>query len=1065
MTNTAVKTARRLSRAAKTRSGAAVWSGFGVIFLCFLLSGVTGLIYQVIWLRMLGLVFGHTVYAITTVLAAFMAGLALGSFIFARRAARIRNLVAAYGWLEVAIGISCALIPVLLWVAAKIYVSLHTALGLSYGTFTLVQFFLVFVLLLVPTTLMGGTLPVVSQALVKQDVGLGRKVGALYSVNTFGAVAGVVLAGYVLLPAFGNYITTAIAVAGNLLVGVLALAYSHRIAPAGAVVAGGSAPHRPVPDQAGASMESAASPFGARLTVIALGVSGAVSMVYEVGWTRAISLVIGSSTYAFSAMLVAFLVGIAAGSGLYSWLAGNRRPSPAAFAALQAFIAVTSATTLFFFERIPELFLHALRMSNSPSFVQLVQFAVSATSLLPFTLLIGATFPCAVAVAARGAARVGRDVGQIYAVNTLGAIVGSVAGGFVLIPAFGVNPSIKIGIAVNLLLSAILFAPLPLARLRATRQLWRWSAVMAGLAAAAGALFLPAWDQRVMSSGPAVYAKIYLKAAVRSNFAELLRKQDEVLFYRDGRSGTVSVHRRNDGTIYLRINGKTDASTTRDMPTQLMAGHIPMLLHREPRRVLVIGMGSGVTAGAVLRYPVERLDIVEIEPAVLEASRFFAHIHDDALKDPRTRAIVADGRNFLTTTTERYDVIISEPSNPWIGGLASLFTVEFFQLARQHLQPGGLMLQWLQGYNLYSDDFRMIVNTFRSAFPYVTVWNTTRGVDYLLLGAREPSPVDLLRVKERYENNPKVRGDMNRLGLVGWAAPLGYFILSDQDSARFARRGGLNTDDRLPLEFSAPRALYADTSTSNWNLVRGYQTQPMPPVTRESEPELRQASLWYSMGMNRVSGKNYPDALSFFKRAIEVDPGYMPAQVEAGSVQLRMGNPAAALAHAREALLREPRNGDALYLAGTVADTLGRSQDAVAYFERAIAVNPKGTSLQYNLGLAYAKMKRYREAETAFRKAIALGPRDAESYNSLSRLLIELSRFEEAVSAADESLSRNPDLVWAHFNRAWAMEKLGRLHEAAAGYENALKLDPTLEEVREKLLSLRERLGMPREKS
>ncbi len=1050
----------RLTRSGEGPGAYGFWSGFGVIFLCFFLSGATGLIYQVIWLRMLGLVFGYTVYAITTVLAAFMAGLALGSFIFARQAARVRNLVAAYGWLEVAIGISCALIPVLLWVAAKIYVGLYAALGLSYDAFSLVQFLLVFMLLLIPTTLMGGTLPVLSQALVKQDMGLGRKVGALYSVNTFGAVAGVVLAGYVLLPAFGNHITIAIAVMGNLLVGVLALAYSRRLVPAEAPPATGMKSGAAPPKL---TVEAGASPLGARLTVIALGVSGAVSMIYEVCWTRAISLVIGSSTYAFTAMLVAFLVGIAAGSALYSWLWGDRRPSASAFAVLQAGIAATGATTLVFFEQIPEMFLYALRVSDSPSFVQLVQIAVSAASLLPFTLLIGATFPCAVAVAAHGAARVGRDVGEIYAVNTVGAIVGCVVVGFALIPAIGVNASIKTGIAINLVVGGVLFAPvlLPAARARMAGQPWRWSLVAVALVAAAGTFFLPAWDQRVMSSGPAVYAKTYLQAvqAVEGKgWTNILRSQ-EMLFYRDGRSGTVSVSRDGDSLV-LRVNGKVDAGTGIDMPTQLMLGHLPMLLHREPLRVLVIGMGSGITAGAVLRHPVQRLDIVELEPAVLEASRYFLPIHGDVLKDARTRVIVADGRNYMTTTRETYDAIISEPSNPWIGRIASLFSAEFFHLARQHLRAGGLMAQWLQGYNLYSDDFRMIVNTFRSAFPHVTIWNTTPG-DYLLLGGAELPPVNLLRVKERYQNNQKIRQDMDLLGLVGWAAPLGYFMLSDQDSARLAQGARMNTDGRLPLEFSAPRALYADTAEANWNLFRSYQTLLIPPVTPESEPELRQAYPWYSMGMTHLRRDKYADALTLLERALQIEPRYAAAQVGAASVQLRLKNPAAALALAQDVLGRQPQNGDALYAAGIAAEMLGRFQGAVAYLERAEAANSKGSLLHYNLGLAYARVKRYREAEVAFRKAIALSPRTAEAYNSLSRLLIELGRFEEAVSAADESLRRNPNFLWAHFNRAWALEKLGRFNEAAAGYENVLKLDPTMDEIKQKTLSLRAHLQKP----
>jgi len=232
--------------------------------------------------------------------------------------------------------------------------------------------------------------------------------------------------------------------------------------------------------------------------------------------------------------------------------------------------------------------------------------------------------------------------------------------------------------------------------------------------------------------------------------------QGEVLFYRDGINGTVSVHREGQ-YLFLRVNGKMDAGNRLDMPTQLMLGHLPLLVHQDPRAVLLIGLGSGITAGAVVRHPIERLDVVEIEPAVVEASRFFAWEHGDVLKDSKVHAVIADGRNFLLTTSNRYDVIISEPSNPWIGGLASLFSVEFFQLARQRLNPGGIMAQWVQGYNLLPDDLRMVVKTFRSVFPATTVWNATRG-DFLLLGRAESTPLNLTLFETRF---PRIRADLD----------------------------------------------------------------------------------------------------------------------------------------------------------------------------------------------------------------------------------------------------------------------------------------------------------------
>lgn len=914
-----------------------LWTGFGVIFACFFLSGATGLIYQVLWLRLLGLIFGHTVYAITTVLAAFMGGLALGSFLFARRTARINNLIRTYGWIEIGIGGYCALLPFLLLLASHLYLGLHSALAFSYNAFSFVQFLLIFSLLLVPTTLMGGTLPVLSQALVKHETGMGQKVGALYAVNTFGAVIGVILAGYLLLPLLGNRATIAIAAVANVAVGVLAITYSRswRASEAEAVQPeqGRAAPVAPA-----TSLNRGSSDLGAWLTVAALGVSGAVSMIYEIAWTRALALVIGSSTYAFTSMLVAFLVGIAGGSALYSWLWGLRRASPAAFALIQVGIGLAVTLTLLLFERMPELFLIALRWSDSPMFVQLAQFAVSAGSLLPSTLLIGATFPCAVAVAVRRARRVGQDVGQIYAVNTLGAIAGTVIGGFLLIAAIGVHGSIKVGIALNLLLGAALFATLP-----RRASAWRWGGIGAALIAAIGLLFIPPWDQRVMSSGPAIYGKWYLEATQRTSLADILRTQ-QLLFYRDGLSGTVSVNQQGQH-VFLRVNGKMDAGTAVDMPTQLMSGHLPLLLHPAPRAVLVIGLGSGITAGAVTRHPIERLDIAEIEPAVVEASRFFVREHRDVLKDPRVRTVIADGRNFLLTTPDSYDVIISEPSNPWIGGLASLFSVEFFQLARQRLRPGGIMLQWLQGYNIFPEDLRMIVKTFRTVFPSTSIWNTIRG-DFLFVGKAEPMPLDPHIVKARYHTNPGVWGDLERFGVSGWSGVLGYFMLGEADTARFSEGAGLNTDDRLPLEFSAPRALYMDTTDRNWQLMRSFKNAEFPDLTPNSRSELEQPEVRYWIGVGYLSRDALEDALIHFNRALQLDPEHTPSILGANAVYLRLGRPSMAMDLAQKLLAREPLNATALFQAGLASEALNKAAQAVTYLEQAIALQPQNSEFQ-----------------------------------------------------------------------------------------------------------------------
>ena len=920
--------------------------GTGIIVLCFFLSGATGLVYQVVWLRLLGLVFGHTVYATTTVLSAFMAGLALGSLLAARRMARLKNLIAIYGWLEIGIGVCCALLPVTLDSTAPLWVGLSSELGLPYHGLLLLEFVLVFGLLVIPTTLMGATLPVLSQALVGDSDGARRDIAALYAINTFGAVLGVALAGYVLLPALGNRATSMLAALGNIVAGIIALVYSRRVArPAGAPTAPEDRP-RAALDAVAASSGGGLQPMpGAALTTVALAISGAVSMLYEVGWTRALALAIGSSTYAFTSMLLAFLVGIAGGSALYSRLSPGRRISPVAFALLQAGIGVATGAIILLFERAPKVFLLALRWSAAPEFVQAAQFAVSAGALLFSSLLIGATFPCTVALVAQNRTDIGRQVGRLYGANTLGAIVGSIVAGFILMPMVGTQAMLKGGAAVNLLLAAALFASCARGVLR-QRWRWRWPAAVVCVVLAVGVLVLPHWDQRVMSSGAAIYGRWYVNPSRGQDLGQLLGDQ-HIVYYRDGLSATVAVSQAGEH-VYLRVNGKLDAGTAGDMPTQLMSGHLPLLLHADPKKVLVIGLGSGITAGAVARYPIERLDVVEIEPAVVEASRFFRQLHGGVLEDARVRTVIADGRNFLLTTPERYDVIISEPSNPWMSGLASMFSEEFFGLARQRLRPGGIMLQWIQAYNIRPEDFRMVVNTFRSAFPAASIWNPVRG-DFLLVGRRESTPIDLDQVRTRFDGNPEVRRDLERIGVRAWPGILGFFMLNDADTARFAQGGGLNTDDRLPLEFSAPRALYLDTEETNWRLVHQFRQASLPEVTASSRPALEHADVRSWIGRVDLTRLAYDDARLQFQRALELDSRSLPAQLGMSIVLLQKDGTEEAFRLARQVADREPKNATALFVAGIAAGRLRKPDEALTLLRRAVALEPDNAQFQVAL--------------------------------------------------------------------------------------------------------------------
>jgi spermidine synthase len=890
------------------------------------LSGAAALVYEVVWLRMLGLVVGHAVDALTAVLAAFMAGLALGAALFGRFAGRVRKPLAACAWLEGGVAGYAVLLPLALAALPQATLPLRAALGLGYDGWSLTQTALACALLLPPTVLMGGTLPLLSQAAGGAPASPARVAGALYALNTCGAVLGALAAGYWLLPTAGNRATGWIAAGANLAAAALLLVASRR--PPGEVTASSGR----VPD----AERSSGPDSPAWVVPAAMAVSGAATMVFEVAWTRALSLVIGSSTYAFAAVLVAVLVGIAAGSAVYAWRWGGRPAGPAALGVIEAGVGGFAALALLGFERLPDFLLAGLRWSAEPGWVALLQLMLSAGVFLPAMLFIGASFPCALSATVVGATRVGRQVGRLYAVNTAGAVVGVILGGLALVPGWGVHAALKTAIVATLFLAAALLA----ASGRGARRL----VPAAASVVAAGAVALaPAWDLRVMSSAPAVYAKTYLGAGEGRRLSQIVA-EETVLFYRDGRSGTVAVTRQGPHRL-LRINGKIDAGTVRDMPTQLMAAHLPLLVHPSPRTVFILGLGSGVTAAAAARHPVERVDVLEIEPAVVEAARFFAGEQDGALDDPRVRVVIGDGRSFLQSAGPRYDVIISEPSNPWVQGMAGLFSAEFFALARERLRPGGMMLQWVQSYNLAPDDLKMVIATFRTAFPATTVWEPTPG-DFLLLGSVEPAPFDLGRLRARWEALPRVRADFERLRIRGWAGMLGFFALREDDAARLGAGAGLNTDDRLPLEFSAPRSLYVDTSLPNRVLLGWFRRASLPEFTPESAQEIDRAESRYWVGVGCLRRGAPADALAQFERALALDPVHAASALGASTAALQLGRPADALAFARRALAREPAQPAALFLAGAASWWLGQTDEAGRFFERAAALEPQNAEFR-----------------------------------------------------------------------------------------------------------------------
>jgi spermidine synthase len=1010
------------------------------VFVCFFFSGATGLIYEVLWTRLLGLVFGHTVFAITTVLSAFMAGLGLGSYLFGKIADRHAHPLRLYGTLEAGIGVYALLTPVLLSKAEAFYIPLYRSLELSFFAFSVAQFLLIFLILLVPTTLMGATLPVLSRFFVHDIAALGGQVGRLYAFNTFGAVLGTYLAGFHMIPTLGIRISLLLAAVGNIGIGALAVVFDRHLSQLGFQASvssppGGRGEGREAPLHLGPSAPRQSFPIGVWLAVIGLGISGAASMMYEVAWTRALALIIGSSTYAFSTMLVTFLTGLALGSYLFSRLAGRLRIDPFLFGNLQLGIGLTALAVTPFFDRMPEVFLWVFRISQSPGFMKVLQFTISALAMFLPTLFMGATFPCVAQIASREIQRVGQDVGRIYCINTGGAIAGTMLAGFLLIPTWGLQTTLKLAVSLNLCLALALFL--------ASGEVLRWrrrAAALVPLLALAVLFVSPTWDARAMASGVHIYGRGFFGVLGKADFRQAVAAGDRLLFYKDGISATISVHRQGD-LLYLRVNGKTDASNTIDMHTQLMLGHLPLLYRPDAKRALVIGLGSGVTAGAVALHPVNQLDVIEIEPAVGEGAAFFAKENRGVLKNPRVRLAVADGRNFLLASEGGYDVIISEPSNPWMRGIGNLFSLEFYELVARRLAPKGIVCQWIHVYSLFPEDLKMVINTFRSVFPHTAVWNTIRG-DLLLIGGKEPLSLDFATLQSTYDSIPGLREDMRRLGFHSPLALLADFTLSEEDTAQFAQNGLLNTDDLPLLEFSAPNSLYLDTVDLNRRLLKAFKRQEFPPIAGLPEGLLRSPEFRRNLALAFWAKELPEDALAQFDEALRLDPRHAGSLAQRGRVHLRLNAVLKAEADFKAALRLDPR----LVEAHDALAQLYRGQKmwglAEEHLRKGVALRPKDTQHLGRLADLYLERERFSEAILQYRAALALAPQNSRLRGGLGMAYRGAARHGEALDSLHQALARDPENGFLQYQIGLTHVAARRFDDAATAFQAAALRDP-----------------------
>ena len=794
----------------------ATWKVAGLLF-C---SGACALIYQTVWMRQFRLIFGASTAATAAVLAIFMAGLGAGSAILGRRADASALPLRLYGTLELMIAVAAALSQPLLWIAAKLYIAIGGSVTLGIFFATIARLILTTIVLGGATFLMGGTLPAAARAVESEDDASRRRVALLYGLNTLGAVLGTLLATFYALERLGNRETLLTAVGVNALVGIAARFMRTSGAPV----------HSPAGIVEGGNRLPKAALFASATT-------GFTFLLMELVWYRLLSPLLGGSTFTFGLILAVALLGIGIGGAAYAFWSANRQATAAAFGITCALEAIALAIPFALGDRIAvfALYLRPLGAIGFGGFV-MAWTLVTMAVVLPAAIISGVQFPLMISLLGRGEAGVGNDVGAMYAWNTAGAIAGSLAGGFGLLPLIGAPGAWRVGIIMLALLAiaaALTASWAPQALVAATSVL----AISATFALGPTAV----WRHSGIGAG-----RSETPDTANNQIEWMYRTRRTTVWDRDGRESSVALVDTSD--YAFMVNGKADGSARGDAGTQVMAGLVPAILHRDPRRALVIGLGTGSTAGWLGAIPqMETVDVVELEPAILDVARACAAVNHDVLRNAKVRIRIGDAREVLLASRKQYDIVFSEPSNPYRAGIASLFTEEFYRASAARLREGGIFGQWVQSYEVDSQTIRTIYATLSSVFPNVETWTTDSG-DVLLLATRSPIVYDFDRLRQRVAAEPFRTAMLRTWRKDSLEGFLAHFLARGSMTRAIARaEKAHNTDDRPVIEFGFARGVGSTSRFSMDDLAALARTRG------EDLPAGRGNVDWRAVASNRAS--------------------------------------------------------------------------------------------------------------------------------------------------------------------------------------------------------------------
>lgn len=939
--------------------GARREAGFWLMSLLFLISGATSLTYELVWIKRFTHIWGSSSLAMATVVACFLLGLGLGARFCGGLADQTRSPLRWYGLAEIAIGVLALLVPWELALLTRVAGSIEGSLP-DLSAFRLaLRFATTFLIVGPPSILMGGTLPL----LIRQGTtrSLSDATGWLYGLNTFGAALGCYLAGFHIVPALGLFWANALTAGVNLAIG------------GGAIVLARRLPEREIaPTTDTVAEESAPAEGRGRLwlVLIASALTGCAALVLQMAWARQLAVTLGGSTYGYSATLFTVLVGIAVGGLLFHLFLRNSRHSEAAVAVI---VALISAFAVIGQQRIAWLCdMVALNHDARATLIGNAWVCVLTSAVLELLPSIGAglLFPLLVQLTRRGAGQVGEIVGSVYLWNTLGSIVGAGLTALLLFPLIGTAGAVALAIGLYIATVLLVCPPRAFARPAILWGSLAGSALCAGLVVGWPIPGTGPADPRLTNYGNYLYGYMSVERRLDTG---------EVKFFEEGVSSNVMVLEVGPNRT-LRVNGKVDAGTSADMGTQLGLAYMPQAFHPAGKDVLVIGYGSGASVGASLQFPENRVVCCEIEPAIHRASQFFHKVNHAPEKSGRLEMVFDDGRAYMQRSDRQFDIIISEPSNPWIAGVGNLFTREFFQAARAHLRPGGVLSQWVQTYQFTVEEYAMILRTLLSVFPHCGVVTLVDGGDTIILASDRPLTFDEAAqsaLAARLAKAPQSKKDLQAyFGSDDFRSILLRHFAADETGLEplFAEAGPsvLNTDLNLRLEYNAPLRLFAPaTDALRQKVMSLFTPESRVALAKSMNVPAETGFLEWSLGVHAFAQGQGDAALEHLRKAVEADPRLAGAWSDLAKGYLAAEKRGQALDALVKLLPLRPDDIELKIQTAALMANQGDPWRGVELYREALRLDPTSLSARINLAwiLAVSPQEELRDPVEALKLA------------------------------------------------------------------------------------------------